>query len=93
MTSTRKLFTSVIKQVSRVHVELGNDAKYALKGVGTILFHLESSRSLEVTDVMYVSGLKMFMLLVSFVEDKGFVVEFRKGKALIKPKGSSLDTA
>jgi hypothetical protein len=39
---------------SGIHVELGDDAKYAVKGEGTILFQLESSGLLEAQDVLYV---------------------------------------
>jgi hypothetical protein len=38
MTSTRELFSSVTKQDSRVHVELGDDAKYLVAEVGTTPF-------------------------------------------------------
>jgi len=37
-----------------------------------------------VKDVLYVPELKKNLLSVSVMEDKGFVVEFQKGQALIK---------
>jgi hypothetical protein len=92
MTSARELFTNLMEQDSGVHVELCNDAKYVVKGVGTILFQLESSSSLEVKDVLYVPGLKKNLLAVVVMEDNGFVVEFQKGQALIKPEGSIPNT-
>jgi hypothetical protein len=61
-------------------VELGNDAKYAVKGVGTISFQLESGSSLEVKDVLYVPGLMKNLVSVSIMEDKDFVLSSRKGK-------------
>jgi hypothetical protein len=73
-------------------VELGDDAKYAVKGEGTILFQLESGGSLEAQDVLYVPGLKKNLLSVSVMEDRGFVVMFKKGKVLICPEGASPDT-
>jgi hypothetical protein len=36
MTSTRELFSSLTEQDSGVQVELGDDAKYPVVGVGTI---------------------------------------------------------
>jgi hypothetical protein len=90
MTSARELFTSLTKQDSRLHVELGNDAKYAVKGVGTISFQLESGSSLEVKDVLYVPGLTKNLLSVSVMEDKGFVIVFQKGQALIRRKDLAL---
>ena len=45
MTEARELFSSLTESDSDVHVELGDDAKYAVKGEGTITFHLESGGS------------------------------------------------
>jgi hypothetical protein len=41
MTSARQLYSSMKKQDSGVQVELGDDAKYPVTGVGTIPFKLE----------------------------------------------------
>jgi hypothetical protein len=76
MTGARELFSSLTEKDSGIHVELDNDAKYAVKGVGTILFQLESGGLLEVKDVLYVLGLRKNLLSVSAMEDKGFVVKF-----------------
>lgn len=38
MTLTWELFNNLMEQDLEVHVELGNDAKYAIKGVETISF-------------------------------------------------------
>jgi hypothetical protein len=61
---------------SDVHVQLGDDAKYAVKGEGTIMFQLESGGSLDAQDVLYVPGLKKNFLSVSTMEDKGFFITF-----------------
>jgi hypothetical protein len=47
MTEARELFNSLTEKDSGIHVELGDDAKYAVKGEGTILFQLESGGSFE----------------------------------------------
>jgi hypothetical protein len=73
-------------------VELGDNAKYAVKDEGTILFQLESSGSLEAQDVLYVPRLKKNLLSVLVMEDKSFVVMFKKGQVLICPKEASPDT-
>jgi hypothetical protein len=65
---------------SGTHVELGDDAKYAVKGEGTILFQLESGGSLEAQDVLYVPKLKKNFLSVSVLEDRVFSSCSRKGK-------------
>jgi hypothetical protein len=61
-------------------VELGDDAKYVVKGEGTILFHLESRGLLEAQDVLYVPKLKKNFLSVSVLEDMVFLSCSRKGK-------------
>ena len=73
-------------------MELGDDAKYAMKGEGTILFQLELGGEFEAQDVLYVPILKKNFLLVSVMEDKGFVVMFKKGQVLIHLEGASPDT-
>ena len=72
-------------------MKLGDDSKYAVKGEGTILFHLESGSSLEAHDMLYVSGLKNKVLSVSIMDDNGFVIMFKKGQVLICPEGARHD--
>jgi hypothetical protein len=55
---SRQLFSSLKKQDSGVQVELGDDAKYPVAGVGTIPFQLESGNSLDFDDVLFVPGLR-----------------------------------
>jgi hypothetical protein len=50
MTEVRELFNSLTEKDSGINVELGDDAKYAVKGEGTILFQLESGGSFEAQD-------------------------------------------
>ena len=54
MKKAQEIFSSLIEKDSGIHVELGDDAKYVVKGEGTILFHIESGGSLEYHDVLYV---------------------------------------
>jgi hypothetical protein len=92
MTEAQELFSSLMERDSDVHVELGDDAKYAVKGEGTITFQLESGGSLDAQDVLYVPGLKNNFLSVSAMEDRGFFITFQRGKVLIHPEKSSPDT-
>jgi hypothetical protein len=81
------------KQDSGVQVELGDDAKYPVAGVGTIPFQLKSGNSLYFDDVLFVPDLRKNLLSVSVIEDKSFAVEFKNQQVLVRPKESSLDTA
>jgi hypothetical protein len=62
MMGSRDLFTSISEVDSEMHVECSVDTKHAVKGVGTVLFQLESGGSLKVADVLYVPKLKMNLL-------------------------------
>jgi hypothetical protein len=83
MTKARELLNNLTKRDSWVHVELGDDAKYVVKGEGTILFQLESEGSFDAQDVLYVPGLKKNLLLVHAMEDMGFSLTFQRWKVFI----------
>lgn len=58
MTSIQQFFSSLKKLDSRVQVELGDNVKYLVAGVGPIRFHLESSNTLDFDDVLFILGLR-----------------------------------
>lgn len=58
MTEARELFSVLTEEDLGVHVELGDDAKYAVKGEGTVTFQLELGGLLDAQEVLYVPGLK-----------------------------------
>jgi hypothetical protein len=70
------------------HVELGDYSKYAVKGKGTIMFHLKSSGFLEARDVLYIPKMKKNFLLVSVLEDMCFVIMFPEMESTHTSKGS-----
>jgi hypothetical protein len=74
-------------------VELGDDTKYAMKGEGNIFFHLDSSGSFNVKDVLYVSGFRKNFLSILVMEDWGFFITFQRGKVLMHPDGAIPDIA
>jgi hypothetical protein len=54
-----------------LHVDLGTNVKCDVEGVRKIRFKLESGRSLEMADVLYVPELKNIFLSVEKMEDRG----------------------
>jgi hypothetical protein len=64
---------------------------HAVKGVGCVRFQLESGGSLEVDEVMFVPELRVNLLSVSALEDKGYAVMFEDGQVLIRSEGATLD--
>ena len=75
MKEALELFNSLTED-SRIHVELGDDAKYVVKGEGIFLFHLELGGSFDAHDILYIQGLKKNLLSVSTMEDMGFSITF-----------------
>jgi hypothetical protein len=67
---------------SQLHVELSDNTKYAVKGVGTTSFQLKSRKILKMSEVLYVPGLKKNLLSISTMEDRGYAVEFVDGQVL-----------
>lgn len=70
-----------------LHVELGDNAKYAVKGAATTWFQLESGDSLHMRDVLFVLGLKKNLLHISALDDRGYKVAFLNGQVFVWTKG------
>jgi len=78
-----EIFIILIESDSDVHVELGDDARYEVKGEGIVTFHLKSWGSLDAHDVLYIPGLKKNFILVLAMEERVFSINFQRGKVLI----------
>jgi hypothetical protein len=87
------VFLSVSKTGSDLHVGSGANTMHAVKGVGCVRFHLDSGGSLEVDEVMFVPELKVNLLSVSTLEDKGYAVMFEDGSMLICSEGATFNAA
>ena len=79
MTRCQSQLTDLSKKDSSLHVELGDNAKYAVKGMGSTSFQLDSRDTLHMSDILLVPGLKKNLLSVSALEDKGYRVSFVDG--------------
>jgi hypothetical protein len=65
MTYDRSLFNRFQEQEGGMSVELGDDATYPVRGVGSISFQMPSGDVLELSDVLFVPSLKKNLLSVS----------------------------
>jgi hypothetical protein len=83
----------LIEKKSFVEVELRDDATYFIQGVGSTLFQLDSGTTLQITNILFVPGLKKNLLSISTFEDKDFRVTLMEGKALPWNKDSNLSSA
>lgn len=93
MTGYREHLIDLVEKESCLHVVLGDNARYTVKGVGSSTFQLDSDIPLQLSEVLYVPGMKRNLVSVSALEDKGYKVTFSEGKVLAWHKNSHMDSA
>ena len=93
ITGFRSSLTKLTEKNSSLQVELGDDSRHAVRGVGEASYQLDSGNYISIKDVLFVQGLKKNLLSISALEDKGFRVAFVDGQVLLWPKSSSIDLA
>jgi len=81
------------KKNSSMQVELGDDSKHAVKGIGEASFRLDSGKHVKIKDILLVFGLKKNVLSNSVLEDQGYNVAFVRGKVLAWHERSSIEKA
>eukprot|EP00253_Pinus_taeda_P021781 PITA_21781 len=84
MTGDKKLFSALEEKDRNMCIEMGDDRRYSVSGVGTIAFQRKHGAPLTLKNVMYVPGLKKNLVLVAMVEDKGYNVAFSKGNVFLR---------
>lgn len=93
MTRFKDSITNVRKKRFHTKVELGDNGTYAINGIGSTSFQLESGTMPHVGEILYVPGLKKNLLSVGVLEDKGYTVAFSKGKDLMWPTNEGMSSA
>jgi len=64
ITRSKKSLTTLIEENSQLQVELGDNAKYAVKGIGTTSFQLKSGKPLKMSEVLYVPGVNVYAIII-----------------------------
>ena len=82
------MFTDLDEKDLGVHIEMGDDGRYSVTGIGTISFERESGKPFVLKEVMHVLGLKNNIVSVAMLEDKGYDVVFSEGKAFLRSKAT-----
>ena len=67
-----------------MHIEMGDDGRYSVSGVGMVSFQRELGAFITLIDVKYVPGLKKNLVSITMLEDKGYDVVFSKGKVFLR---------
>jgi hypothetical protein len=92
-TGYREHLTDLVEKESCLHVVLGDNARYTLKAVGSSSFQLDYDIPLQLSEVLYVPGMKKKLVYLSALEDKGYKVIFSEGKFLAWHKNSCMDSS
>ena len=93
ITGFRDHLANIVEKETNLHVFLGDDAIYNVKGVGTSTFQLDSDMQLQLSEVLYVPGMKRNLVSISALEDKGYTVTFSEGRVLAWHKDSHINSA
>jgi hypothetical protein len=93
MTGYREHLTDLVEKESRLHVVLGDNARYIVKGVGSSSFQLDSDIPLQLSEVLYVPGMKRNLVSIFALEDNDYKVIFSEGKVLSWHKNSHMDSS
>jgi hypothetical protein len=91
MTGYRDHLTDLVEKEFRIHVVLGDNARYNVKGVGSSTFQFDSNIPLQLSEVLYVLGMKRNLVSLSELEDKGYKVTFFEGNVLVWHNNSHMD--
>ena len=78
------MFSTLEEKDLQILIGMGNDEKYSVSGVGTVIFQREHRSRITLTDVKYVPGLKRNLVSIVMLEDRGYDVVFSKGKVFLR---------
>eukprot|EP00253_Pinus_taeda_P014515 PITA_14515 len=84
MTGDKILFSTLEEKDLKIRIELGDDERYSVSGVGTVSFQREHGAIITLTEVKYVPGLKKNLVSITMLEEKGYGVVFSKGKVFLR---------
>jgi hypothetical protein len=74
-------------------VELGDKNTYPVEGIGQASVKLKTGNNFHLRNVLYVPSLENNIVSISFLEDKGNIIDFVDGKVLSWPRDSSIENA
>eukprot|EP00253_Pinus_taeda_P011907 PITA_11907 len=84
MTGDKSLFSTLEEKDLKMLIEMGDDKRFSVLGVGTVAFQREHGALITLTDVKYVLGLKKNLVSIAMLEEKGYNVVFSKGKVFLR---------
>ena len=82
------MFTDLDEKDIGVHIDMDDDGRYSVTGIGIISFERESGKPFVLKEVMHVPGLKKNLISLVMLEDKGYDVVFSGEKAFLHSKAT-----
>jgi hypothetical protein len=92
MTGFRNHLKYLVEKETNLHVVHGDNARYNVKEGGTSTLQLYSGIPLQLSEVLYVPGMKRNLVSISSLEDKDYKVTFSEGKFLAWHKESHINS-
>jgi hypothetical protein len=74
MTGYRDHLLDLVEKETSLHVVLGDNARYNVKGLGTSTFQLDYDIPLQLSEVLYVPRMKRNLVSISALENKGLLM-------------------
>jgi hypothetical protein len=93
MTGLRYHLTHFVEKETHLHVVLGDDARYNVRGVGASTFQLDSDMEIQLKELLYVPRMKRNLVSISALEDKGYKIPFSEGRLLTWHKDSHISSS
>ena len=93
MIGFKESFVKLSEHESPHKVKLGDEYQYPIKGSGESSYKLDSRKSINMKDVLFVPKLKNSLLSIYALYAKGMRVAFVDGQFLMWPKGKYFDDA
>lgn len=84
MTRCRDFFSDLDEKYLQMHIELWDDGRYIMTGIGIVTFQRELSSHHNLKDAMFFPDLKKNLISLAVLEDRGYDAIFSKGKAFLR---------
>jgi hypothetical protein len=93
MTRVQARLSNLNEKKTSYKVELGDKTTYHVEGFGQASIKMKIGNYVHLRNVLYVPGLEKNLVMISFLEDKGNIIDFMDGKVLSWHKDSNIENA
>jgi len=84
MMGNREFFSDLEEKDLQMYVEMGDDGRYSITGIGRVIFQMKFGSPIRIKGVMFVANLKKNLVFVTVLEDHGYDVISIKGNAFLR---------